>query len=81
MMAYGFSVPAIVTDVGGLAELIAEGKTGYIVNENTPAGISETLVKFYANDREDFASNIKNLNQSLGYKNMAEIIPACIDKK
>ncbi|MDZ7623148.1 MAG: glycosyltransferase [Ignavibacteriaceae bacterium] len=35
-VAYGFYKPVIVTDVGGLAEFVDEGKTGFVVKPNSP---------------------------------------------
>jgi len=51
-VAYHFGRPMLVTDVGGLAELIPAGVVGYVVPP-TPAAIAEALVDFYAHDREE----------------------------
>ncbi|MFD1872306.1 glycosyltransferase [Hymenobacter bucti] len=51
-VAYHFGRPMLVTDVGGLAELIPHGVVGYVVPP-TPAAIADTLVDFYAHDREE----------------------------
>ena len=51
-VAYHFGRPMLVTDVGGLAELIPAGVVGYVVPP-TPAAIADALVDFYANDREE----------------------------
>ena len=51
-VAYHFGRPMLVTDVGGLAELIPAGVVGYVVPP-TPAAIAESLVDFYAHDREE----------------------------
>ncbi|MGI4735517.1 MAG: glycosyltransferase [Janthinobacterium lividum] len=51
-VAYHFGRPMLVTDVGGLAELIPAGVVGYVVPP-TPSAIAESLVDFYANDREE----------------------------
>ncbi|RYY21092.1 MAG: glycosyltransferase [Cytophagaceae bacterium] len=50
-VAYHFGRPMLVTDVGGLAELIPHGVVGYVVPP-TAAAIADALVDFYANDRE-----------------------------
>ncbi len=34
-VAYQFNVPMIVTDVGGLAEIVPDGKAGYVVSPNS----------------------------------------------
>ena len=50
-IAYHFERPMLVTDVGGLAELIPDGVVGYVVPP-TPAAIADAVVDFYANQRE-----------------------------
>ena len=42
----------LVTDVGGLAELIPDGVVGYVVPP-TPAAIADAVVDFYARQREE----------------------------
>ena len=51
-IAYHFERPMLVTDVGGLAELIPAGVVGYVVPP-TPAAIADAVVDFYANKREE----------------------------
>jgi D-inositol-3-phosphate glycosyltransferase len=58
-VAYHFGRPMLVTDVGGLAELIPAGVVGYVVPP-TPLAIAEALVDFYTNDREEaFAAGVR----------------------
>ena len=51
-VAYHFGRPMLVTDVGGLAELIPAGVVGYVVPPLATA-IAEALVDFYINNREE----------------------------
>ena len=51
-IAYHFERPMLVTDVGGLAELIPDGVVGYVVPP-TPAAIADAVVDFYAGKREE----------------------------
>ncbi|WP_035566022.1 glycosyltransferase [Hymenobacter sp. IS2118] len=44
-IAYHFERPMLVTDVGGLAELIPDGEVGYVVPP-TPAALADALVDF-----------------------------------
>jgi len=58
-IAYHFEKPMLVTNVGGLAEIIPDGKVGYVVNVD-PKQIADALVDFYTNKRADeFIQNIK----------------------
>lgn len=45
-VAYHFEKPMIVTNVGGLSEIVPEGKVGYNVNPEAKA-IAEAILKFY----------------------------------
>jgi D-inositol-3-phosphate glycosyltransferase len=58
-VAYHFGRPMLVTNVGGLAELIPAGVVGYVVPP-TPLAIADALVDFYANNREEaFAAGVR----------------------
>ncbi len=51
-VAYHFGRPMLVTDVGGLAELIPNGIVGYVVPP-TATAIADALIDFYAHNREE----------------------------
>jgi D-inositol-3-phosphate glycosyltransferase len=58
-IAYHFERPMLVTDVGGLAELIPDGVVGYVVPP-APTAIADAVVDFYANRRETgFAAGVR----------------------
>ncbi|WP_151087619.1 glycosyltransferase [Hymenobacter baengnokdamensis] len=58
-VAYHFGRPMLVTDVGGLAELIPAGVVGYVVPP-TPSAIADALADFYENNREEaFAAGVR----------------------
>jgi len=58
-IAYHFERPMLVTDVGGLAELIPDGVVGYVVPP-TPAAIADAVVDFYVLQREgEFAAGVR----------------------
>ena len=58
-IAYHFERPMLVTDVGGLAELIPAGVVGYVVPP-TPTAIADAVVDFYAQQREEtFAAGVQ----------------------
>lgn len=43
--AMSMGLPAVLTDVGGLAEMIAEGENGFIVPRRNPAAIGEAWLR------------------------------------
>ncbi|TND01826.1 MAG: group 1 glycosyl transferase [Bacteroidetes bacterium] len=49
--AFQFDKPVLVTDVGGLAEIIPHGKAGYVVPIDAKA-VADSVVDFYDNNRE-----------------------------
>lgn len=51
-IAYNFDKPVIATDVGGLAEVITDGKTGLIAPPNDIEGLSAKILEFYQKDLE-----------------------------
>ena len=56
-VAYHFNRPMLVTDVGGLAEIVPHQKVGYVVQPN-PEAIADAIVDFYTNNREaEFSAN------------------------
>ncbi len=59
MVGYFYEKPMLVTNVGGLSEIVPNEVCGYVV-ENNCALISEKVVDFFANDREkEFVKNVK----------------------
>ncbi len=66
-IAYHFERPMLVTDVGGLAELIPAGVVGYVVPP-TPAAIADAIVDFYAGQREAaFAAGVREQKKQFSW--------------
>ncbi len=67
-IAYNFGRPMLVTNVGGLAEIVPHGKAGYVV-EPEPLGVAEALNDFYTNHREqEFNSAVEILKERFSWK-------------
>ncbi len=56
-VAYHFEKPMVVTNVGGLPEIVPDGKVGF-VTEISPTAIADAIIKFYN-------KGIPNLEQNL----------------
>ena len=69
-ICYHFDRPMLVTNVGGLPEIVPHGKVGYVV-EPAPKAIADALVDFYTNHRE-FAmrDNIKTEKKKYAWSEM-----------
>ena len=73
-VAYHFNKPMIVTNVGGLAEIVPHGKVGYVVD---PDNIAEALKMFYEKDlSSDFVANIKEEKKKYSWDKMIDVIEA-----
>jgi D-inositol-3-phosphate glycosyltransferase len=71
-VAYHFEKPMIVTNVGGLAEIVPHGKAGYVV-EPTPLSIAAALVDFYGNNRLDaFDEGVVEQKKRFSWKAMTD---------
>ena len=63
-IAYHFNKPVIVTNVGGLSEIVQEGKTGYVVEADSTE-IADGIIKYYNNsEKVNFSKNIKLYNEN-----------------
>lgn len=73
-IAYHFEKPMLVTNVGGLGEIIPNGKVGYVVEPN-PSAIADALVDFCENDRYDmFVEGVREEKQKYQWSNMTAAI-------
>jgi glycosyltransferase involved in cell wall biosynthesis len=57
VMAYAAGVPVISTNVGGLAEMTENGKTGYIIAPGDPEAIADALGKCFKGDNYEKMSH------------------------
>jgi glycosyltransferase involved in cell wall biosynthesis len=70
-IGYHFEKPMLVTNVGGLSEIIPDRKIGYVVEPNIES-IAEALVDFYKNKRADFFEhNVAEEKKKFSWTNMA----------
>lgn len=69
-IGYHFDKAMLVTDVGGLSEIIADRKSGYVVPPKGSA-IADAIVDFYKSEREeDFVRETKLLKQNFSWSNL-----------
>ncbi len=74
-IAYGFYKPVLVTNVGGLPEVVEHKKTGYVVDPKKPEQISDALIDYLKEDRQDeFVANIKGQEERFSWDKMVETI-------
>ncbi len=73
-IGYHFNKAMLVTDVGGLGEIIADGKSGYVVKPEI-AAIADAIVDFYDRKRQaDFEKETAKLKEQFSWTKMTEVI-------
>ena len=74
-IAYGFEKPVIVTDVGGLPEVVIDGETGYVVPPQNPEEISAAVIRFFKDaNQEVLIAGIKKEAKKYEWERMVETI-------
>ncbi|MFQ5750827.1 MAG: glycosyltransferase [bacterium] len=74
-IAYQLNRPCIVTNVGGLAEVVIHNKTGYVVEPESPVALAHAVEKFYAEDKErEFVENVKVEKKKYSWDTMVKAI-------
>ncbi|MFH0797845.1 MAG: glycosyltransferase [Candidatus Woesearchaeota archaeon] len=73
--SFAFNVPVIVSDIGGLPDVVIEGKTGFVIPMNDTNALSEAIIKFYDNkSRIDFVKNIQEDKKRFEWDRLTELI-------
>lgn len=74
-IAYGFEKPVVVTNVGGLPEVVLDGKTGYVVPPKDPDALADAVIRFFEeNQAEIFHDNVQKEADRYSWDRMNEMI-------
>lgn len=74
-IAYGFTKPVVVTDVGGLPDVVEDGSTGYIVEPGNSGAIAEAVSRFFKeNQAERMRENIVKEAYRFSWERMGEVV-------
>ena len=69
-VGYHFDKPMLVTDVGGLPEIIADKRSGYVIPP-TARAIADAIVDFYDAGREAaFVEETRELKKNFSWSNL-----------
>lgn len=72
-IAFGFEKPVLVTEVGGLPDVVTNGKTGYVVEPRSAETIAEAIMDYYINNRrEAFVSQIEKEKDRFSWKTFVD---------
>ena len=59
-IAYSFGVPLVATNVGGLPEVVLDGRTGFIVPPKNPEALAGAIIRFFEENKAGaFKRNIE----------------------
>lgn len=73
-IAYHFNKPMLVTDVGGLKEMIPNNVVGYVVESNATS-VANAIVDFYTNNKEaEFVKGVAIEKQKYAWSNMTKAL-------
>jgi D-inositol-3-phosphate glycosyltransferase len=73
-IAYYFEKPMLVTDVGGLREIVPDGICGYVVKP-VSEDITEAILDFFSNNRKDFFTDgVKKEKEKFSWEKMTKSI-------
>ncbi len=73
-IAFHFEKPMLVTNVGGLAEIVPDGKIGYVVEPDVQQ-IADALVNYFKQNKQDeFERNIKEEKKKYTWDHITDAI-------
>jgi len=79
-IAYHFEKPMLVTNVGGLPEIVPNGKVGYSVEPEAKV-IADAISDFYSNGRyAEFVENIKEEKKKYSWDRMLENVGKAMEQ-
>lgn len=79
-VAYHFEKPMLVTNVGGLSEIVHDGKMGYAVNPDSNA-IADALIDYYTNNRQEaFTAYLRQEKTKYAWNKMSHAFISLYDQ-
>lgn len=80
-IAFGFEVPVIVTDVGGLSEVVTDGKTGYVVEPRSSKDLGERVICFFQQGKKhEFQEQIRKEAGRFSWDSMENVVGSLYER-
>jgi glycosyltransferase involved in cell wall biosynthesis len=74
-IAYGFNRPVVSTKVGGLPEVVDEGRTGFLAEPKDADDLARCILRFFSErERIDFSGNIEKARERFSWKRLVEVV-------
>ncbi|RKY03993.1 glycosyl transferase family 1 [Candidatus Poribacteria bacterium] len=81
-IAYGFDKPVIVTEVGGLPDVVEHGKTGFLIDPEDPQAIAEAVILFYEGGYEQIlVKGVRDAKGRFSWDRLVEVISSVGEAK
>ncbi len=81
-IAYNYDLPVVTTNVGGLPEVVRDGKTGFIVPPADPSALAEATIRFFDEDwARDFSAGVVAEKEKYSWDRMAEAVERLASKR
>ncbi len=81
-VAYSFRKPVLVTNVGGLPDVVSDNQTGFIVEPNNPKALADAIERFFTeNKAEEFKEHISEEAYRFSWDRMTEAIESFMEEK
>lgn len=79
-LAFGFLKPVVVSDVGGLAEVVTEGESGYLVPPGDSQALADAIELFNRDPRAaSFEANIRRAREKLSWGQVEDGLHALLN--
>lgn len=76
-IAFHFEKPMVVTNVGGLAEVVPDGKVGYVAEPN-PTAIADAILKFYSAPIPNLHENILSEKKKYSWDTFTDMMMSAV---
>ena len=74
-IAYNYDLPVVTTDVGGLPEVVHDGRTGFIAPPEDSEALAAAMTRYFREDRqEEFAAAVRIEKEKYSWDRMAETV-------
>ena len=78
-IAYQFEKPMLVTNVGGLAEIVPHNRVGYVTSQE-PKDIADAIIDFYKHNKEaEFTLNTKQEKKRFSWESFVDGVDELIN--
>ncbi len=72
-LAYHFEVPMVVTNVGGLAAMVPDGRVGLVAEPHADA-VAEKIIEMHASGSQNFITALQEEKKKYGWDKLTETI-------